>query len=58
MEWCIFRFSCSKSWKTGLVEADLGDSDKVRIGDIAIAIGNPLGLEFQKCYSRDNKWIR
>ena len=34
--------------KTGLVEADLGDSDKVRIGDIAIAIGNPLGLEFQK----------
>jgi S1-C subfamily serine protease len=34
--------------KTGLVEADLGDSDKVRIGDIAIAIGNPLGFEFQR----------
>lgn len=34
--------------KTGLVEADLGDSDVVRTGDIAIAIGNPLGLEFQK----------
>lgn len=34
--------------KTGLVEADLGDSDIVRTGDIAIAIGNPLGLEFQK----------
>ena len=28
--------------------ADLGDSDNVQIGDIAIAIGNPLGLEFQR----------
>jgi len=34
--------------KTGLTAAELGDSDKVRVGDIAIAIGNPLGLEFQK----------
>ena len=34
--------------KKGLVPAELGDSDKVRTGDIAIAIGNPLGLEFQK----------
>lgn len=34
--------------KIGLTPAELGDSDKVRIGDIAIAIGNPLGLEFQK----------
>lgn len=34
--------------KTGLTPAEFGDSDKVRIGDIAIAIGNPLGLEFQK----------
>lgn len=34
--------------KTGLTPAELGDSDKVRTGDIAIAIGNPLGLEFQK----------
>ncbi len=34
--------------KTGLPVADLGDSDSVRTGDIAIAIGNPLGLEFQK----------
>lgn len=34
--------------KTGLTPADLGDSDNVRTGDIAIAIGNPLGLEFQK----------
>ena len=34
--------------RTGLTSADLGDSDSVKIGDIAIAIGNPLGLEFQK----------
>ncbi|MFR6018469.1 MAG: S1C family serine protease [Paraclostridium sordellii] len=34
--------------KTGLTVADLGNSDDVRTGDIAIAIGNPLGLEFQK----------
>ncbi|SCJ27406.1 Putative serine protease HtrA [uncultured Clostridium sp.] len=34
--------------KTGLTAADLGNSDKVRTGDISIAIGNPLGLEFQK----------
>jgi S1-C subfamily serine protease len=34
--------------KTGLTAAELGDSDAVRTGDIAIAIGNPLGLEFQK----------
>jgi len=34
--------------KTGLTAAELGDSDNVRVGDIAIAIGNPLGLEFQK----------
>ncbi|MGL5345958.1 MAG: serine protease HtrA [Peptostreptococcaceae bacterium] len=34
--------------KQGLQPAELGDSDKVRTGDIAIAIGNPLGLEFEK----------
>lgn len=34
--------------KTGLTPAELGNSDDVRTGDIAIAIGNPLGLEFQK----------
>lgn len=34
--------------KTGLTPAELGNSDEVRTGDIAIAIGNPLGLEFQK----------
>ncbi|SHH52139.1 serine protease HtrA [Tepidibacter thalassicus] len=34
--------------KKGLPVADLGDSDKVEVGDIAIAIGNPLGLEFER----------
>lgn len=33
---------------TGLPVADLGDSDKLEVGEIAIAIGNPLGLEFQR----------
>jgi serine protease Do len=27
---------------------DLGDSDKLTVGEIAIAIGNPLGLDFQR----------
>lgn len=27
--------------------AKLGDSDKVQVGELAVAIGNPLGLEFQ-----------
>lgn len=34
--------------KKGLTPAELGNSDDVRTGDISIAIGNPLGLEFQK----------
>ncbi|WP_300408751.1 trypsin-like peptidase domain-containing protein [Lagierella sp.] len=33
--------------KTGLPVMDLGDSDKVSVGDKAIAIGNPLGLDLQ-----------
>lgn len=28
--------------------ADFGDSDKLEIGELAVAIGNPLGLEFQR----------
>lgn len=31
-----------------LQAAELGDSDKLNVGEIAVAIGNPLGLEFQK----------
>lgn len=32
---------------TGLKPVEMGDSDKVQIGDKAIAIGNPLGLDLQ-----------
>ncbi|AHM57464.1 putative serine protease HtrA [Peptoclostridium acidaminophilum DSM 3953] len=34
--------------KQDLDVAELGDSDGVEVGDIAIAIGNPLGLEFER----------
>ena len=33
---------------TGLPAAKLGDSDNIDIGEIAVAIGNPIGLEFQR----------
>ncbi|MDO5018018.1 MAG: trypsin-like peptidase domain-containing protein [Lagierella massiliensis] len=33
--------------KTNLPVIDMGDSDKVAVGDKAIAIGNPLGLDLQ-----------
>lgn len=33
---------------TNLPVADLGDSDSLEVGEIAVAIGNPLGLEFQR----------
>lgn len=47
MEQFYIRSSSSKSWKTGLPVVDFGDSDKVSVGDKAIAIGNPLGLDLQ-----------
>ncbi len=31
---------------TGLQAAEFGDSDKLKVGELAIAIGNPGGLEF------------
>lgn len=31
--------------KTGLTAAELGDSDEVQVGEFAMAIGNPLGLQ-------------
>ncbi len=36
----------------GLAAADLGDSDELKIGSYAAAIGNPLGLEFQRSMSQ------
>ena len=33
---------------SGLPTAKLGDSNKLRVGEPAIAIGNPLGLQFQR----------
>ena len=37
-----------KVQKDNLDVCELGDSDKVEVGDIAVAIGNPLGIEFSK----------
>ena len=34
--------------KNNLTVAELGDSDELIVGEIAIAIGNPLGLEFER----------
>jgi len=33
---------------TGLTAAELGDSEEVRIGSYAVAIGNPLGMAFDR----------
>lgn len=33
---------------TGLPALKLGDADKLQVGEPAVAIGNPLGLEFQR----------
>lgn len=32
--------------KTGLAAAEFGDSEAIEVGELAVAIGNPLGLEF------------
>lgn len=31
--------------KTGLTAAELGDSDSVKVGEFAMAVGNPLGMQ-------------
>lgn len=33
---------------TGIQAADLGNSDLLEVGQLAVAIGNPLGLDFQR----------
>ena len=35
-----------------LVEAELGDSDEINVGSYAAAIGNPLGLAFERSMSQ------
>lgn len=37
-----------KTNSTGLNAADLGDSDDLVVGELSVAIGNPLGLDFQR----------
>lgn len=37
---------------SGLVAAEMGDSDEVNIGAYAAAIGNPLGLDFERSMSQ------
>lgn len=38
--------------KTGLTPIDIGDSSQLKIGDMAIAVGNPGGLEFMGSVSK------
>ncbi|MFA5576629.1 MAG: trypsin-like peptidase domain-containing protein [Tissierellaceae bacterium] len=44
----ILDLAIVKVEATNLPIAELGDSDQVEIGELAVAIGNPLGLEFQR----------
>jgi S1-C subfamily serine protease len=37
-----------KTNSTGLNAADLGNSDDLVVGELSVAIGNPLGLDFQR----------
>lgn len=40
--------SIIKIEKSGLTAVNLGDSDKIKIGKTVYAIGNPIGIEFQR----------
>lgn len=40
--------SIIKIEKLGLISASLGDSDKIRVGNNVYAIGNPIGVEFER----------
>lgn len=44
----ILDLAILKVDKSNLPVATLGDSDELQIGELAVAIGNPLGLDFQR----------
>lgn len=44
----ILDLAILKIDETNLPVATLGDSDELQIGEISVAIGNPLGLDFQR----------
>lgn len=44
----ILDIAIVKVKASDLPVADLGDSDSLEVGEIAVAIGNPLGLDFQR----------
>ncbi len=44
----ILDLAIVKIEATGLTAAELGDSEEVNIGAYAVAIGNPLGMAFQR----------
>ncbi|MBW4828316.1 MAG: trypsin-like peptidase domain-containing protein [Clostridiaceae bacterium] len=48
--WCdpALDLAVVKVEEKGLPVAELGDSDKLQVGQLAVAIGNPLGLDFQR----------
>lgn len=54
VKWCDKNIDLAliKIDKENLIPAKLGDSDKIRIGDEVLAIGNPLGVEFQRSTTR------
>lgn len=44
----IYDLAIVKVDITNLPPAELGDSDNLKVGEVAVAIGNPLGLEFER----------
>lgn len=44
----ILDLAIVKIDKTNLLDAELGDSDQLDVGEMAIAIGNPLGFAFER----------